>query len=126
MPALAAVKSLIFDPCPIMRYTYEKQNLGTLGSLRGALSIYHDEKKGYPLGPSELVIGGRYLEKVPLSATCSHRRSAEIQLLSAGEYSAGRFNDSGGWAYVTSGPSSGTILVNCTHTDVNGRVWAQY
>lgn len=37
-------------------------------------------------------------------------------------------DDSGGWLYVTDPASDdwGTVIVNCTHTDREGKVWAEY
>ena len=121
-----AIWSLVFDRCPIFRAGTESQNLGNLGNLRSAVMIFHDDAKRYPADPAELLIGGKYLSKISLSETCSHRRSDAIQLMSSPDFAAGRFADSGGWAYVTSGPSAGSVFVNCTHTDTRGSVWTSY
>lgn len=94
---------------------------GNLGALRSAVYLFHDDTKRFPKSLSELV--PTYLGELPPSRVLHHDDSAAVQLLSDDDYRKGLFNDAGGWAYVTSGPDAGTVLVNCTHRDPNGASW---
>lgn len=104
---------------------------GNLGSIRSALINYYGDMKGqYPSSLTSLTVGGKYLSKIPDAYTPNyHPDSAAIHQMTNDEFKAGEFSDAGGWAYVMGGTTnyySGTVLVNCTHTDIKGTVWTAY
>ena len=129
-----------------LRRGMSKQTLGNLGGLRSDISIFYGDEGRFPEDLSELTTGKSHMppykvsaphtrprkyeyqsrESIPKAYTLEHSGTAAIQNLTGEEYRALGFEDTGGWAYVVSGPSSGSIMVNCTHTDAKGKSWAAY
>lgn len=102
----------------------EGGNLGALGQVRSALSIYYGDHEGrYPAALSELTAGGRYLPELPSVKGLPHPSSSE-----AAEYSSPSSSDTGRWGYVNDPTSKefGTVWIDCTHTDAKGRSWTQF
>lgn len=98
---------------------------GNLGTLRSAVTIYFGDTDGsYPQDLSALV--PKYLNALPMAITAQHGRRSTVRLLDSEASRAGRFTDSGGWAYVNSGADAGKVVVDCTHLDPRGSVWASY
>lgn len=112
----------------LIRMSKEGATHGNLSSLRSALRIYHDDARdNYPSELSALTKDGKYLHALPQAKPANHHPdSSMIQYLTDAQYAAGELDDSGGWAYVVSGSSAGTVLVNCVHTDIKGRAWSSY
>lgn len=113
------------------RRSYGGMTKGNLGAIRSALSYFYEDMKGqYPSSLTVLTIGGKYLEKIPDTYTQHyHPDSSAIHQMTNDEFKAGKFSDAGGWAYVMGGTTnyySGTVVVNCTHTDIKGTVWTAY
>jgi hypothetical protein len=103
------------------------QTISALAKVRSALSIYYGDLEGlYPNDPSELAKDSKYIDEFPEADTGFHHASMAIQRMTGEEYAAQSFSDAGGWLYVTSGRSRGTIKVNCTHTNTEGKQWASY
>ena len=114
----------------LFRNGYESQTKGHLGAIRSTLSIYYgDNQSSYPNDLAALTVGGKYMNTFPTAHSFHHRRSAAVQLMTNDDFNAGIFTDKGGWAYVIGGSTKshdGTILVNCTHTDLKGSSWVLY
>lgn len=102
---------------------HEEQTLGRLGSLRSALSIYYGDLEGsYPPSLESLTVNGKYLAEIPLAQVPgAHPPSGAVVLGKSPD-------DSGGWLYNNDplDADAGTVRINCTHTDGNGKEWASY
>ena len=99
------------------------QTKGRLGSLRSALSIYYGDLEGsYPPSLDSLTENGKYLTEIPpAQVPGAHQPTNAVTL--------GRTpDDGGGWLYNNDALDAnyGNVMVNCTHTDANGKVWASY
>lgn len=96
---------------------------GNLGAIRSALSIYYGDPEGqYPDDIAALTIGGKYLTSIPaVGPLDNHPASSKARLGS-------QLTDEGGWLYNNSAKDAnvGVVMINCTHTDVKGTVWASY
>lgn len=94
---------------------------GSLGALRGALSIYYSDNEGiYPaaggLSPA-LSAGSHYLDAIPqcrIPPPGDHSGSVGVT-----DY-MGAYTDGGDWMYFA---STGGVTANCTHPDSIGHVW---
>jgi hypothetical protein len=96
---------------------------GNLGALRSALSIYYGDLEGqYPEDLSALTVGGKYLTSIPAVGPLG------IHPASSKSRSGTRLTDEGGWLYnnIPKDANVGNVMINCTHTDVKGSVWAMY
>ena len=104
--------------------------MGFLGSMRHAVSSYHEDNGRYPDDLVALTIGGTYWGgRLPLGVQqypYHQPPSRGVQLMTTQDLLEEKFSDSGGWAYIVSGSSAGLVLINCTHTDVRGTVWTSY
>lgn len=110
----------------LLRKSNEGATKGSLGGIRGALSVYYGDMEGqYPSDPNSLTVGGKYLDSFPLAKTPNYHGDSSTAL--AGSQATG-FTDVGGWIYDSAFADStfGSIYVNCTHTDSKGTVWTQY
>lgn len=106
-------------------YGREGGTKGNLGSLRSALSIYYGDHDGVlPRNLAELP--PKYLVRIPAAFTRPHGEVTEVRLIDAAAYESGKLPDSGGWAYIPSGPSSGTVIVDCVHSDIRGVPYISY
>lgn len=104
----------------MFRKSNESATRGNLGSIRAALNLYTGDMNGqYPRDLDTLTIGGKYLPDFPKAKTYYHPESSAIHTGTSAD-------DAGGWFYAVSGPSSGAVKVNCTHTDTRGTVWTAY
>jgi hypothetical protein len=94
-----------------------------LGSLRAAVSSYHEQEKRFPQDLSELVREGKYLKQLPKALTFSYHAATEAKVTNG--VSA---DDAGGWIYnnVAGDPNFGSVSINCTHTDSNEKSWNSY
>jgi hypothetical protein len=112
----------------------EGEAKGNLGSVRSALSIYYGDHDGaYPKTLDELV--PKYLPEIPKLELPDHKRTAAVRVLT--EYEGGSdkdaqkyVKDTGGWLYL-GGPESksmlwGTVLIDCSHKDHNGKVFSEF
>ncbi|MEK7745176.1 MAG: hypothetical protein AAB576_00740, partial [Elusimicrobiota bacterium] len=89
-----------------------------------ALSIYYADNDGaYPTDLDPLMRpGSKYLTRVLPLYTGAHGERNSVQ------YSSSRVSDSdtGSWGYVNSGSETGTVWVDCSHTDSKNQVWNAY
>jgi len=107
-----------------IRSANEGATRGKMGSIRTALQIYYADTEGhYPSDLTPLMQpGSKYLTGVIPFYTAEHGNSWAINYASSYDAAA----DSGSWGYVNSGEEWGRIWVQCTHTDLKGKVWASY
>jgi hypothetical protein len=105
---------------------------GALGAIRSALSIYYGDTEGhYPTKLSDLTLGGKYLTMLPKLQVGGHKPSDSVLAITAVSDMTElkkKLKDTGGWAYVSDPHSAlwGTVVIDCTHADSSGRVWADY
>lgn len=92
---------------------------GSLGSVRGAVTIYYSDTEGaWPTNLATLSVVGKYLDTTPsilipaVSGVGGHGNSAA---------EAATVTDAGGWTY-----SVGTTRVNCSHVDTKGSTWSTW
>lgn len=99
------------------------QSKGRLGSIRSALSIYYGDMEGvYPADLDALTVAGKYLDALPpAQVPGAHQPSNAVTL-------GKRPNDAGGWLYDNdpADMNFGTVRINCTHTDSEGKDWASF
>jgi len=104
---------------------------GSLGAIRSSLSIYYGDMEGvYPQDSTlaSLTTNSKYLAKIPnvslpnnKTYNVGHAQTNAVTNTFAdyGSSSLWYYNNAttGGW---------GTILVNCTHSDVKSSSWSAY
>lgn len=106
-------------------HSRESTTRSNLAYLRAAVGFFKGDNRGRsPAALSDLI--PRYTDQLPDSFTMAHSRNDRVAPLTADDYAARRFSDTGGWGFVTSGPKSGTVFVDCTHTDLKGTAWTSY
>jgi prepilin-type N-terminal cleavage/methylation domain-containing protein len=99
---------------------------GSLGSVRGAMTIYYSDLEGYwPTTGANLTTaltgGGKYLDAIPtLVIPKNNAPSSNPGHSSAAIKDGGAYDDAGGWMYYF---STGGITVNCTHQDTKQSIW---
>jgi prepilin-type N-terminal cleavage/methylation domain-containing protein len=107
-----------------IRLANEASTKAKLGSIRTALSIYYADNDGaYPSDLDPLMRpGSKYLARVLPLYTGAHGERNSVQ------YSSARSGDSdtGAWGYVNSGSETGTVWVDCSHTDSKNHIWNAY
>lgn len=106
----------------LLRRSQEGASKGSLGSIRSVLKIYYAEMETYPADLAALTLSTKYLDSIPAVKTPSyHPDNAAVRLAAASD-------DAGGWLYdnVPGDANFANVVVNCTHTDSKGSVWAQY
>ncbi|MDE2040298.1 MAG: prepilin-type N-terminal cleavage/methylation domain-containing protein [Elusimicrobia bacterium] len=107
----------------LVRKANEGASKGSLGSIRGALSIYYSDMEGvYPSDLTSLTIEAKYMQAIPLSKTPSYHWDSSSVVNGAVS------TDAGGWLYdnIQADAADGSVWVNCTHTDTKGSVWTSY
>ncbi len=112
----------------IARKTGEGRTMGNLNVIRDAINKYHRDMEGqFPDNLAALTVNGKCLTFIPYAhVSAQHPESSRVALYSGSRYASRKFDDAGGWGYVTDGPSAGRVFVNCTHTDTKGSVWSSY
>ena len=90
-----------------------------LAQMRTALNIYASDAGAYPQSLSALT--NDYMPVVPVAQVPLHADSNAIAIESTP-------SDAGGWSYnnTPGDPRYGMLVINCTHTDVNGQSWSSY
>ncbi|MDE2142293.1 MAG: RDD family protein [Elusimicrobia bacterium] len=97
---------------------------GGLGSIRSALSIYYGDMEGqYPAGLDALAGHPETDAWTPYGAEVCTGSTEYGQ-----EIDASKLKDTGGWGYVNDPKAKcwGQVFVDCTHRDVNGKLWAEF
>lgn len=112
----------------LFRYSAEGGIKGNLGELRQAVERYRLAHDGRSPDSIEAMVSAKTIPGIPAlwrkSDEIPHSRTAEAAVVA--DRTA---TDSGRWAFVVS-PSSpsltGTVFIDCTHTDTRGRFWSEY
>lgn len=98
---------------------------GGLSSLRSALNIYYGDNSAFPADDlSSLTLEKRYIDNLPL-VKLPGTTHPDNRHVTVGASTAAAVTDTGGWAYVNDPASAsyGTLLINCSHGDSNGKRW---
>lgn len=100
----------------------ESSAKGSLGSLRGSLTIYYSDKEG--IWPNSAAAGSlsdlvpTYIERIPfISLPAQGSFTGHVTLSDAVTGTAG---DSSGWFYNR---LNGVLNINCTHRDTKNSIW---
>jgi len=108
----------------LIRKGNEGRAKGHLGFIRSGLQIYFESTKGHY--PRELTAlswkGMPPLHKLPKANTPAYHPDSDKVVYGKVP------TDSGGWLYDNdpASPTSGTVLIDCTHTDSKGTAWTSY
>ena len=126
--SIMAILTAIIVPkiAEMIRHANEAATRGKLGSIRSALAIYYADNEGfYPADMTPLMVpGSKYLTGVLPVYTYDHGNINAIAYSSAPDFNA----DEGSWQYINTPNAQhwGEIWVECTHTDVAGKLWTLY
>lgn len=112
----------------IFRYSAEGGIKGNLGELRQAVGRYRLEHEGRSPDSIGAMVEAKTIPEIPglwrKFDEIPHTHTAEAAVVESRAAT-----DSGRWTFVVS-PSSpsltGTIFIDCTHTDTRGRFWSEY
>ena len=103
---------------------------GSLGGIRGAVTIYYSDTEGqWPIGNlSVLAQNNRYLDSIPngmIPATGANpgHPSNNGTNGTVTPWPVDDTADTKMWAY---NPSSGTVAINCTHMDTRSSTWSTW
>lgn len=97
---------------------------GNLSSLRSVIQVYYGDNEGrFPEDLSALTNRAKYISAIPYITPPGHKKASNAVKYVSGVKSmddmAKYVDDAGGWLYVTGNtPMSGTIVINCSHSDV--------
>lgn len=108
-----------------------------LAGFRKAVDRYLSENTRYPESLDALAADGKYLPAIPevfvpvWAPKESDRKYSDMRFsheTSSAIYYGAKSNDAGGWLFngVFDDPDYGSLRINCTHTDLVGKVWASY
>jgi type IV pilus assembly protein PilA len=109
----------------------ESSAKGSLGSVRGATTIYYSDTEGiWPTSLTSLAAANKYLDVIP---ACTIPRNSTTFLGHTGnngsQVFAGAITATDGnadtqiWAYSN---TLGNVAVNCTHTDTKSSTWSTW
>ena len=105
---------------------------GSLGSVRGATTIYYSDTEGiWPTNLASLTLANKYLDVLP---SCSIPRNSASFLGHTGNSNEQVFNGvaltvNDGNASTNIGAYSnrlGNVAINCTHMDTKSSVWSTW
>ena len=87
--------------------------------VRNSINLYYSDITSYPTDLSAL--NDDYLSVIPVARIPDHADSNLVTIETAP-------SDAGGWSYnnTIGDPNYGTLVINCTHTDTNGKAWSAY
>ncbi|MBI2788335.1 MAG: hypothetical protein HYX59_06585 [Elusimicrobia bacterium] len=106
----------------------EKANLGNLGAVRSALSIYYGDTEGaYPRDLTALM--PKYMTELPELKALSRGNIIHLPSRKVKNFPGLQPDDAGGWGYVNErltpggspNPDYGNVFINCTHEDLSQR-----
>ena len=100
---------------------------GSLGSVRGAITIYYSDFEGtWPNSGAAgslsdlLMNAGKYLDKIPMLSIPKHTTGAGNTGHGPLNGVVGGTDDSGNWCYYI---ATGGVSVACSHVDTKGSLW---
>jgi|JI102314A2RNA_FD_contig_51_1627492_length_600_multi_3_in_0_out_0_1 type IV pilus assembly protein PilA len=104
---------------------------GSLGSVRGATTIYYSDTEGvWPGTLASLAVANKYLDQLPLCTVPRNSTSFLGHTTNAGEQDINGpivANDANAntqiWVYSQ---TLGNVAVNCTHSDTKGSTWSTW
>ena len=97
---------------------------GSLGSIRGALTIYYCDLEGiWPSAAIDVHICHTCLQSFPV-ITIPKNSSGNIGHPTGSLTGPAAVTDTGGWIYVSSG--TGQLVVGCTHVDTKSSTWSTW
>jgi prepilin-type N-terminal cleavage/methylation domain-containing protein len=103
----------------------ESATKGSLGSLRGAITIYYSDMEG--VWPNSVTANSldslvtKYIEEIPSALSPKQTTSTNgNDGHDANPAVANAAGDTGGWVYYQ---STGAVSVNCSHEDTKSVVW---
>jgi len=104
---------------------------GSLGSVRGAITIYYSDQEGLWPGSAAtwasfvdaLTLGTKYMDSIP-TITQIPKNTQNSGHPAPGAASYGASADSGNWVYVSS--ATGVFFLSCTHQDTKTSVWTSW
>ena len=105
---------------------------GSLGSVRGATTIYYSDTEGmWPANLTALTLANKYLDVLPICAIPRNSTSFLGHTSNSGEQVFNLLpitaNDANAntqiWAFSN---SLGNVAVNCTHQDTKTSVWSTW
>ena len=99
---------------------------GALSVLRSATMVYYGDKEGlFPDDLAALTANSKYLSSIPSITPPGHDKPSNVVKLvsevTTMDELVTKVDDAGGWIYVNdrSSPLWGTVIINCSHKDVN-------
>lgn len=107
----------------------EGANKGSLGAIKSAASIYYGDSKGIWPRNLEKDLAPKYLKTIPLLhlERYGHPSSSQVEyypfLDSQGKVDPKLLKDTGHWLYD---PKTGSLVIDCTHKDVQGKPIYQF
>ncbi len=113
---------------PLFRKSAEGAIKGNLSELRLAVDRYRNEHEGRAPDSIGAMVEAKTIPGIP-TLWRSYDNIPHTHTAEAAVVTSTAATDSGRWAFVVS-PSSpsltGTIFIDCTHTDTRGRFWNEY
>ncbi len=95
---------------------------GALLNLRSAIRLYYmDNEQVFPSDLSVIQQSKYWHQSLPFIHTKEHDGSNKVNLTNDISNA-----DTGEWGYVTSGPFTGTLWIQCTHFDTKEHIWSCY
>lgn len=126
---LIVLLSLIVLPVAghAIRAAKESRTKNNLSVLRQAISAYATDHSGPPTGPLDVLVTGGYLASIPMVEEPDHHMPGNgVTLGDINITVMDASTDAYIYSYDPSSPSWGSIVLNCTHTDLHGRPWSSY
>lgn len=123
----------------LIRKSSEGQTKGNLGALRSVVSIYYGENETYPapsasgdtsvassMGQLLTMQNGKYIQKAPNCYNPPYHASNSAFVVTLSTVDESSYPGSWGYDASKADQGWGTVWVNCTHTDTNGKNWSTY
>ncbi len=103
---------------------------GSLGSIRGATTIYYSDMEGtWPRLLSSMALANKYLDKLPDCTLPKNITGFDGHPTSNTEYPAAAVSDATTGMWFWDGPANGNtgrVAINCTHMDTKNSTWSTW
>jgi type II secretory pathway pseudopilin PulG len=108
----------------VIRQANENSNKEKLRSLRAAVWVYQSEHEGeFPKDLQPVMEPQNpYLKGSLHIHTKEHGSNYSVNISTFVDGEA----DTGGWGYIEGGGKWGTVWIQCTHKNLEGKIWSQY